>query len=47
MVVGAAVAGRTFPEGAALVLEPRGERGFAALAMLEFAPVLGDGFRSC
>jgi len=47
MVVGEVVAGRAFPEGGALVLEPRGERGFAALAILEFAPVPGGGFHGC
>lgn len=46
MVVGDAVAGRAFPEGAALVLAPR-DPGFALLGILEFAPVPGGGFHGC
>lgn len=46
MVVGDAVAGRAFPEGAALVLAPR-DQGFALLGILEFAPVPEGGFHGC
>ncbi len=40
-VVGDAVAGRAFPEGAALVLAPDG-RGFTPLGILEFTPPAGQ-----
>lgn len=46
MVVGDAVAGRAFPEGAALVLAPRNP-GFDLLGILEFAPVPEGGFHGC
>jgi phosphohistidine phosphatase SixA len=45
MVVGDAVAGRAFPEGAALVIEP-GEP-FRVLGILELAPLPGGGFHNC
>jgi phosphohistidine phosphatase SixA len=47
MVGGQQVGGRAFPEGAALVLEPRGEAGFLILGIVEFAPLPGGGFHSC
>jgi hypothetical protein len=40
------VAGRAFPEGGALVVEPRPD-GFAVLGILEFAPIPGGGFHGC
>ncbi|NKC32459.1 histidine phosphatase family protein [Falsiroseomonas selenitidurans] len=46
MLLGDAVAGRAFPEGAALVLEPAGGR-FALLGILELAPLPGGGFHAC
>lgn len=46
MVLGPAVGGRAFPEGAALVLEPRAE-GPRILGILEAAPVRGGGFHDC
>lgn len=46
MVAGEAVAGRAFPEGAALVIAPRGE-GFELLGILELAPLPGGGFHGC
>jgi phosphohistidine phosphatase SixA len=46
MVAGDAVAGRAFPEGGALVVEPRPD-GFAVLGILEFAPIPGGGFHGC
>ncbi len=47
LVVGDAVAGTAFPEGAALVIEP-GEAGrFAVLGVLALAPVPGWGFHGC
>ncbi len=42
MVLGDAVGGRAFPEGAALVLE----RG-VALGIVEFAPLESGGFHGC
>jgi hypothetical protein len=47
MVAGDAVAGRAFPEGAALVIEPRGSGRFATLGILELAPLPEGGFHSC
>jgi phosphohistidine phosphatase SixA len=47
MVGGEAVGGRAFPEGGALVLEPRGEAGFRILGILELAPLPGGGFHGC
>ncbi len=46
MVIGDAVAGRAFPEGAALVIAPRGA-DFALLGILELAPLPGGGFHNC
>jgi phosphohistidine phosphatase SixA len=46
MVIGDPVAGRAFPEGAALVLAPHGE-GFDLLGILELAPLPGGGFHEC
>lgn len=46
MVAGDAVAGRAFPEGAALVLAPR-DPGFDLLGILEFAAVPEGGFHGC
>jgi phosphohistidine phosphatase SixA len=44
MLYGDSVAGRAFPEGAALVVEP----GAASpLAILEFVPLPGGGFHAC
>jgi phosphohistidine phosphatase SixA len=46
MVLGDAVAGRAFPEGAGLVLEPRG--GVPTLrGILDLAPAPGGGFHNC
>jgi phosphohistidine phosphatase SixA len=47
MVAGEAVGGRAFPEGAALVIAPRGAGGFAVLGILMPAPVPGGGFHGC
>jgi phosphohistidine phosphatase SixA len=59
MVVGEAVGGRSFPEGAALVIRPEGAAmgaaggaagrapGFALLGILALAPVPGGGFHNC
>lgn len=46
MVAGDAVGGRAFPEGGALVIEPRGD-GFRALGILMPAPIEGGGFHQC
>lgn len=46
MVVGEAVAGRAFPEGAALVIAPGGD-GFALLGILLLAPLPEGGFHAC
>jgi phosphohistidine phosphatase SixA len=46
MVAGDAVAGRAFPEGAALVIAP-GDGGFRLLGILELAPLPGGGFHGC
>lgn len=46
MVLGDRVAGRAFPEGAALVLEPR-EGGPALLGILDLVPAPGGGFHGC
>lgn len=43
MVFGDAVAGRAFPEGAALVIAPGGR----LLGVLELAPLPGGGFHAC
>ncbi|WP_135466272.1 histidine phosphatase family protein [Crenalkalicoccus roseus] len=47
MVAGEAVGGRAFPEGAALVVEPRGAAGFALLGILMPAPIPGAGHHRC
>lgn len=47
MVAGDAVGGRAFPEGAALVIEPRGAAGFRVLGVLELAALPGGGFHGC
>ena len=46
MVLGEAVAGQAFPEGAALVLAPGGE-GAALLGILLLAPLPEGGFHAC
>ena len=46
MVAGESVGGRAFPEGAALVMAPRGD-GFDVLGIIEFAPLPGGGFHQC
>jgi phosphohistidine phosphatase SixA len=46
MVAGQAVGGRAFPEGAALVIAPRGS-GFEVLGVLMPAPIEGGGFHGC
>ena len=46
MVAGESVGGRAFPEGAALLLAPRGD-GFDVLGIIEFAPLPGGGFHQC
>jgi len=47
MIIGDAVAGRAFPEGAALVVEPRGAQGFRLHGIVEFVPLPGGGFHAC
>lgn len=46
MVLGPAVGQRAFPEGAALVLEPRGKDA-RVLGVLMLAPISGGGFHTC
>ncbi|WP_203074073.1 histidine phosphatase family protein [Falsiroseomonas ponticola] len=46
MVFGDPVAGRAFPEGGALVIEPRGGNP-RVLGILELAPLPGGGFHAC
>lgn len=46
MVAGEAVGDRAFPEGGALVIEPRGS-AFHVLGILMFAPIEGGGFHGC
>lgn len=46
MVAGDPVGGRAFPEGGALVIEPRGS-DFGMLGILMPAPIEGGGFHSC
>jgi phosphohistidine phosphatase SixA len=46
MVFGDAVAGRAFPEGAALVIAPGGAQG-SLLGVVEFAPFPDGGFHGC
>lgn len=47
MVAGERVGGQAFPEGAALVIEPRGQAGFAVLGILVLAAAAGGGFHRC
>lgn len=47
MISGGAVSDRIFPEGSALVVEPRGAAGFAILGVVMFAPIAGGGFHGC
>lgn len=47
MISGSAVSDRIFPEGAALVIEPRAAAGFAILGVAMFAPIAGGGFHGC
>lgn len=47
MISGGAVSDRIFPEGSALVIEPRGAAGFAILGVLMLAPIAGGGFHGC
>lgn len=47
MVLGDPVAGRAFPEGAALIIEPRGPDGMVLLGILDLAPAPGGGFHGC
>lgn len=44
MIFGEPVAGRAFPEGAALVIEPGAMR---VMGIVEFAPFPGGGFHGC
>ena len=46
MVLGPSVGQRAFPEGAALVLEPRGQ-AVHVLGVLMLAPISGGGFHAC
>ena len=46
MVAGEPVGGRAFPEGAALVIAPRGA-DFDLLGILMLAPIEGGGFHTC
>ena len=46
MVLGGAVGGKAFPEGAALVVEPGG-RNTRVLGILMLAPLPGAGFHGC
>jgi phosphohistidine phosphatase SixA len=46
LVAGDAVAGRAFPEGAALVIEPA-SASFRVLGILMFAEIAGAGFHAC
>lgn len=48
MVLGASVGDRAFPEGAALVIEPRGpNKDPRVLGILMLAPIEGGGFHRC
>ena len=47
MVAGERVGGRAFPEGAVLVIRPRGAAGFDPLGILMLAPIPGGGFHRC
>lgn len=46
MVAGDAVSGRAFPEGGALVIEPRGS-DFSVLGILMLVPIEDGGFHNC
>jgi phosphohistidine phosphatase SixA len=46
LVLGSAVGGRAFPEGAALVIEPAA-RSARVLGILMLAPIPGGGFHDC
>jgi hypothetical protein len=46
MLLGDAVSGAAFPEGAALVLQP-GAEGPVLLGILALAPIPGGGFHGC
>lgn len=46
MLLGDAVSGTAFPEGAALVLQPKAE-GPVLLGILALAPIPGGGFHGC
>jgi phosphohistidine phosphatase SixA len=46
MVTNESLAGRAFPEAAALVVQPLGE-GFSLLGILELTPLPGGGFHMC
>ena len=46
MVLGQSVGAQAFPEGSALVLEPR-QDGARVLGILTLAPIEGGGFHSC
>lgn len=46
MVLGPSVGGKAFPEGSALVLEPR-QDGARVLGILALAPIEGGGFHGC
>lgn len=46
LVLGDAVAGRAFPEGTAVVVEP-GAGGPRPLGILAPVPLVGDGFHGC
>ncbi len=47
MISGGAVSDRIFPEGSALVIEPRGAAGFLIIGVVMFAPIDGAGFHNC
>jgi hypothetical protein len=46
MIAGPLVGGQAFPEGAALVLDPRGA-DFRVLGILDLVPLPGGGFHMC
>ncbi|MGZ8156934.1 MAG: hypothetical protein ACXWUK_16730, partial [Burkholderiales bacterium] len=46
LVLGRSVGGRAFPEGAALVIEPRAQSP-RVLGILMLAPITGGGFHNC
>ena len=47
MILGDRVRGTRLPEAGALVLEPKGAAGFAALGVLAVVPRIGDGDPGC